>query len=322
MTVLDSHLGDDRLRLVDVGARGGIAPRWQRFESVLDVTAFEPDPVECARLNHEAESLPYPIRYLPTGLWRESADALPFHVTNWPVASSVRTPNAAFLDSFPRAGKLFAVREVQTIAVESLDDVARREDLVIDCLKIDVEGAALEVLQGTEQSLQDVLVLELEAEMNPLFEGEALFSEVDSHLRERGWVLQGLRRTSWRRGDRLEQSASGLGGQIVAVDVLYFNDALIAQGLSLARKLKLLTALSAYLQVDALLARLRSSNSIAGELSSTEIAELERVLAPRAGPVVRLVRRVLGRLDSARRRALADRVQPGDAGVWEDPHFF
>ena len=45
MSVLDSHLGDDRLRLADVGARGGVASRWQRFWSVLEVTAFEPDQV-------------------------------------------------------------------------------------------------------------------------------------------------------------------------------------------------------------------------------------------------------------------------------------
>ena len=120
MTVLDRYLHNDRLRLVDVGARGGIASRWDRFLSVLDVTAFEPDSAECERLNRDAASLPYPIRYLPVALGRESDDAVPFHVT-------------------------------------------------------------------------------------------------------RGWVLQGLRRTSWRRGARLEPSASGLGGQIVSVGRALFE---------------------------------------------------------------------------------------------------
>jgi precorrin-6B methylase 2 len=72
VTVLDRYLGEDRLRLVDVGARGGIASRWDRFVSVLDVTAFEPESAECERLNRAASSLPYPIRFLPVALGRSS----------------------------------------------------------------------------------------------------------------------------------------------------------------------------------------------------------------------------------------------------------
>jgi FkbM family methyltransferase len=322
VSVLDKHLGDDRLRLVDVGARAGVASRWDRFKSVLEVTAFEPDPGELERLSRTAGSLPYPARFLPDALWRESKEGVQFHVTNWPVASSVYRPNAEFLRSFPTAERLFAVREIRSIPVSSLDDVTRREGLLVDCLKIDVEGAALDVLVGGERTLRETLVLEVEAEMNPLFEGEALFPQVDSHLRERGWVLHGLRRTSWRQGERLESAASGLGGQIVAVDALYRNDVLLRQDLSLHREMKVLVILAAYMETDAVLHRLRSSRRLSEELDADELNELERLLAPRPGWMKRLARRALRRWSSARRRALADRLQAGEEGVWEDPHFF
>jgi FkbM family methyltransferase len=322
MTVLDRHLRDDRLRLVDIGARGGIAPRWERFVSVLEVTAFEPDAGECERLNREAPSLPYPIRYLPVALGRESSDAVPFHVTNWPVASSIYRPNAEFLRSFPYAESLFAVHEVVTIAVTSLDEAARSEALHADCLKVDVEGAALDVLIGGESTLREALILEVEAELNTLFTGEALFPEVDSHLRERGWVLQGLRRTSWRRGVRRDRAVAGLGGQIVSVDALYSNADLIERGLSLARELKLLVILSAYQQLDAVLAHLADSPALADELRADELAELERTLVSRPRALERIARRAFARLSSARRRAIADRLHPGDGAAWEDPHFF
>ena len=322
MNILERQLGDDRLRLVDVGARGGIASRWGRFTSLLEATAFEPDAAECDRLNREAGSLPYPIHYLPVALWRESAAEIPFHVTNWPVASSVRRPNAEFLSSFPEAERLFGVSRVERVAVTTLDEVAHRDRVVADYLKVDVEGAALDVLIGAEDTLGETLVLEVEAELNPVFEGEALFPAVDSHLRERGWVLHGLRRTSWRRGARLDSSASGLGGQPASVDALYCNDALIATDLSLRRELKLLVILSAYLQIDAVLARLGSSATIADALGAAETDELKRLVAPRPGPIARLAGKAAARWSSAQRRALADRLQAGDATAWEDPHFF
>jgi FkbM family methyltransferase len=321
MTVLDDHLGDNHLRLVDVGARGGIADRWKRLASVLEVVAFEPDTAECDRLNREATGLPYPIRYLPFALWSEPAEGLPFHITHWPVASSFHRPNTDFLRSFAWSERLFEVRDVETIAVTTLDAVAQREAMVADCLKVDVEGAALDVLIGAEGTLREILVLEVEAELNPVFTGEALFPAVDSHLRTRGWVLQGLRRTSWRRGARLDPSASGLGGQIVSVDALYCNEQLIRDGLSLVRELKLLAILSAYLQIDAVLARLDGVRAKAG-LTPAEADELQRLLVPPPGPVRSIEEGALAELDSAARRGLVDAMQPGNATVWEDPHFF
>ena len=77
-SVLEDHLGGERLRLVDVGARDGVDPRWDRFAAVIEVTAFEPDEAECERLQREAGSLPYPARFLPHALWHEVADDVPF----------------------------------------------------------------------------------------------------------------------------------------------------------------------------------------------------------------------------------------------------
>ena len=88
---------------MDVGAREGLDPRWKRFESALELIAFEPDPEECARLNRAAASLPYPARFLPHAVWREASEEVPFHVVNWPVASSIYAPNEDFLRPFPEA---------------------------------------------------------------------------------------------------------------------------------------------------------------------------------------------------------------------------
>ena len=140
MELLQEHLGEDRLRLVDVGARGGLDRRWQRFESTLEMIAFEPDPEECERLNREAASLPYPARFLPHAVWRELSDEVPFHVVHWPVASSIYPPNEDFLRPFPEPHRMFGVREVRTIATVTLDEALSREGVEADVLKLDVEA--------------------------------------------------------------------------------------------------------------------------------------------------------------------------------------
>ena len=282
MFVLERHFGHDRLRLVDVGARDGVDPRWAAFASVIEVVAFEPDEAECERLNREAGSLPYPARFLPQALGREAAQDVPFHVANWPVASSIYPPNEAFLRSFPEARALLATREVRRIATTTLDSASVEHGFGCDVLKLDVEGAELDVLRGGDAVLGKALVLEVEVELNPIFEGQPLYADVDAHLRERGWTLQGLRRTSWRRGARLDPAESGDGGQIVAADALYLSPAATGE-LELERELKLLVAMAAYRQADFVLARLRGGGVVARELSAVELRELEAVLAPAAG---------------------------------------
>ena len=77
---LETHLVSDRVRLFDVGARGGIDPRWVDFYPYLGVSGFEPDPAECDRLNRESDSLPYPARFLPYALGRNTRDGVTFYV--------------------------------------------------------------------------------------------------------------------------------------------------------------------------------------------------------------------------------------------------
>ena len=57
---------NDKIRLIDVGARGGIHPRWKPFYQNLEVVAFEPDPKECAALNSRTH--PYLVRFIPAAL--------------------------------------------------------------------------------------------------------------------------------------------------------------------------------------------------------------------------------------------------------------
>lgn len=316
--ILDRLLEGDPVRIVDIGARDGLDARWERFAEHLDLVAFEPDLAECARLNEAAASLPYPAQFLANALWREESEAVPFHVCAWPVASSIYAPNAAFLSGFPEQAAMLAVQERRTIATTTLDRCLPDPSLQADCLKVDVEGAELDVLLGGEATLSGSLVLDVEVEFAELFLGQPLFADVDSHLRARGWTLLGLRRNSWRRGSG--RAEPGFGGQLVSADALYVNRSTFERGLSTHRAVKAAVILAAYQQLDLALSLLDETPLI--DLNQDERRELESLLAPRQSLLRRLGIRALGRIDGERRRALADSVQARDASVWHDPGYF
>ncbi len=309
---------DGSLRLVDIGARAGIDPRWERFKGDLDVLGFEPDADECARLN-AARDPSYRSRFLPYALGAEARE-VSFHQSRWPVASSVFEPNPEFLADFPHAAVLLETVERHTLTTTPLDAVLEREGVQPDMLKIDVEGGELDVLRGGERALAASLMLDVEVEFAPLFRGAPLFADVDTHLRDRGWQLLGLRRVAWRRSRGLSAAAPGDGGQLVSADALYVNAAARASGLSRSRAVKLAAILSAYRQLDFALSLLHEPPLSA--VPAAERERLARVLAPRAGRGRRLATRVLRRLDAARRRSLADALQDGEATVWQDAHHF
>ena len=308
------------MRLFDVGARGGADPRWTRFSSCIELIGFEPDPAECARLNAEAPGLPYPARFLPHALWREARSDLPFHVCKWEVASSVYPPNAEFLRDFPDAAELLRVIERRTIAATTLDDVVGDLGKAPDCLKLDAEGAELDILLGAKAALEETIAIELEVEFNPIFAGQPLFANVDAHLRGLGWTLLGLRRNSWRRPQSAD-GGPGYGGQVIAGDALYLRRDALVESEDLPRELKVLVVLAAYLEWDMVGRRLAEAPALR-QLSGAELRVIARELAPPSRLGARLARAVLGRIDSARRRSLADSVQRADATVWQDPHFF
>ncbi|MEI7893325.1 MAG: FkbM family methyltransferase, partial [Myxococcales bacterium] len=59
-------------------------------------------------------------------------------------------------------------------------------------LKLDVQGYELEVLKGASRTLPRCSLLLLEASLQELYVGEALFGSIHAWLGERGFILAGL----------------------------------------------------------------------------------------------------------------------------------
>ena len=81
------------------------------------------------------------------------------------------------------------MRVVKTYPVETrrLDDIT--ETAGVDFIKIDVQGGEMLVLRGAAERLKSALVVHTEVEFVPLYKDQPLFSDIDAHLRARGFLL-------------------------------------------------------------------------------------------------------------------------------------
>jgi FkbM family methyltransferase len=187
---LATHL-DRPLVVVDVGCRDGEALSWTPFDPQVQLIGFEPDAAECERLQADYDG-PATRTFVPIALGAATAEAT-LHVTRYIQSSSLYAPSAESIAAHPQ---LSAHEEVERrrIAITSLDGwIDLNGAAPPDFLKLDVQGAELDVLRGAEQALEHVRALQVEVEFQPLYDDQPLFADVDAHLRERGFVLWRLR---------------------------------------------------------------------------------------------------------------------------------
>lgn len=77
----------------------------------------------------------------------------------------------------------------QYVPTVRLDDIMRPNGYDVDFLKVDVQGAELLVLQGAAETLESVVVVDVEVHFQPLYVDMPLFADIDRFLRDRGFVF-------------------------------------------------------------------------------------------------------------------------------------
>jgi hypothetical protein len=212
----------------------------------------------------------------------------------------------------------------QELDVAPLDAVAAEEGLKPDCVKIDVQGAELDVLQGGAATIRHAKLVELEVEFNPQYRGQPLFADIDTYMREQGFALLGLRRTLWRRRAAIEQRTSTAGGQLVHGDVLYYNERAAGEDDGAGELVKWLLALSAYRQHDFVI-QLLNDHPAAIHLDRVTHRHLRDALVTGPGFFLRAVATVVapfGRLEHRIGRQMLDGLRLAPAEDWHDPDFF
>ncbi len=112
------------------------------------------------------------------------------HINNDDATSSLYPLNLEHNARFNHISELRTVEERQ-VQTRRLDDVLPAGP--IDFLKLDVQGAELDVLLGATASLEDTAVVHCEVEFSPIYRDQPLYPEIHSHLAALGFALIDLR---------------------------------------------------------------------------------------------------------------------------------
>lgn len=240
-TFLGSHdftrvLQDLEFTCLDVGARGGFVDDLRPLSPYVNAIGFEPDEQECERLNATlaAQEKTHPwrsLRYIPVALGKNGRERI-LNIYHKRGCSSFFEADIPLAKAFGRDDNFLLEGQV-CLTPETLDKAARLYDFSdVVFLKTDVQGAELEIFRSASRLLnRQILAIRTEVEFIPLYKEQPLFSEIEMHLRKKGFIPMGfVQLHHWRRSTRRKHPQLDSGpipysrGQIVHGDMLFFRD--------------------------------------------------------------------------------------------------
>jgi len=232
MSLLFRELEQDRLLCVDVGARGGIQNHWKPYHSLIELDAFEPDPVACA-LQRDAKR-PNENWY-PVALGATSGTAK-LYVTRKASSSSLYPPNPEVMAvySHGRAGELDHVVELPTLTFA--DFFAQYQRPLPNLIKLDTQGTELDIVKSmAPENWANLLALQTEVEFVEAYLGQPLFHDVDAYMRGKGFILfdllvtrnyraEGQRRHHYlKKHLNISRNRHDISARVTAGDALYMR---------------------------------------------------------------------------------------------------
>jgi FkbM family methyltransferase len=228
----------DPIIILDIGARGGFNSEWEVFGDHCRIFCFEPDMVEYERLTAAA---PAHVTYIPCAVGGTSGPAVLYEAKLGASTSLYKTDMNYFGRLLNRDnGVVVAEHPVEVLTLSEV--LSKYEIPVPNFIKLDVEGAEVDVLASASRHLGDGTLLGVLSEIrfHREINGSPPFAELDFLLQKAGLRLFDLqfhhqsRRVmpypgleDYRLPNGEQFFAYTTHGQIQDGDALYFRDLLV-----------------------------------------------------------------------------------------------
>jgi FkbM family methyltransferase len=144
------------------------------------IIGFEIEKEVCDKMNKAASP---GVKYYPFALGK-SNEKRKLYITQHPMCCSLYKPNEPLISLYNNFEVAYLKREteVETISLDHFID--QNEVGEIDFIKIDVQGAELDIFKGGKKTLANVLKIICEVEFIPHYEDQPLFGDVCNYLNE------------------------------------------------------------------------------------------------------------------------------------------
>ena len=169
--------------LLEVGAVK-ISEEEEPFYELLDyfpsskIVGFEIDKEVCDKMNLSARD---GVKYYPHALG-EFNESKKLYITNHPMCSSLYKPNEDLISLYHNFEAAY-LKSKTTIETITLDNFLEANNIgSLDFIKIDVQGAELDIFRGGKKALKDVLKIVCEVEFIHHYENQPLFGDVCKFL--------------------------------------------------------------------------------------------------------------------------------------------
>ena len=187
------------------------------------INAFEIKKEECEKLNKLSKE---GVKFHPyaLGLKKEKRK---FYETMHPMCSSLYEPNEEILKLYNNFQPAF-LKEATEIETISLDEFIEEKKInEIDFIKIDVQGAELDIFKGAEKCLQKTLAVVSEVGFISLYKNQPLFGDISSYLNNKNLTFHKFLGISGRTLNPVVlNNDKNFATQHIWSDAIFFRDIL------------------------------------------------------------------------------------------------